>query len=203
MINVISIVEGDGEVAAFPVLLRRINEWLTPQIPVNVPKPIRVRRDQFLRRDDVFRKQLLLASAMCQAPGWIVILLDADDDCPRDLAADIHAKAKLILPDREVSVVLANHEYEAWFVAAARSLAGKRGFVLPDAVPEAEAVRGAKQWMSRQIPKGAYHEVVDQPAFSALVDLDEARENSRSFRKLSSDWIKFHQLVVPAGEDEI
>lgn len=196
MINVISIVEGDGEVAAVPVLLRRLNQWLSPETPVNVSRPIRVRRDQFLRRDDIFRKQLLIASAMCQAPGWILIMLDADDDCPQDLADQIRAKAKLVLPERAISVVLANHEYEAWFVAAARSLSGKRGFVLPDAVPEAETIRGAKQWISKQIPRGAYHEVIDQPAFSALVDLNEAHERSRSFRKLCSDWTTMHRLVV-------
>lgn len=202
MINVISIVEGDGEVAAVPVLLRRIHQWLTPQIPVNVWKPIRVRRDQFLRRDDVFRKQLLLASAMCQVPGWILIILDADDDCPQVLAADIHARAKLVLPEREISVVLANREYEAWFIAAAQSLAGKRGFVLPDVLPEAENIRGAKQWMSKQIQSGAYHPMIDQPAFSAQVDLSAAHENSRSFRKLCSDWTRLHRLVVAVDEDK-
>lgn len=197
MINIISIVEGDGEVAAFPILLRRISGWLTPQVPINVARPIRVRRDQFLNRDDIFSKQLLLASKLCVSPGWIVILLDADDDCPQDLATDIYARAKLILPDREISVVLANHEYEAWFVAAAASLGGKRGFVVPAIIPEAEILRGPKQWVSKQIPQGAYHEVVDQPALSAAIDLTLAHKNSRSFRKLCSDWTKLIKTVIP------
>lgn len=190
MINVVSIVEGDGEVVALPVLLRRIGEWLSPAVPVNVSRPIRVRRDQFLNRQDVFVKQLRLAEAMCPAPGWILILLDADDDCPSTLAADIYQRAKALVLDREFSVVLANHEYEAWFVAAASSLDGKRGFCLPGVVPEAEMVRGAKQWLSKQIRQGAYHEVVDQPAFSAVMNLQLAHENSRSFRKLCDDWAK-------------
>jgi hypothetical protein len=37
-------------------------------------------------------------------------------------------------------------------------------------------------------------EVTDQPAFSASLDLDQARRNSRSFRKLCRDW----QTHVPA-----
>lgn len=188
MINVVSIVEGVGEVVALPVLLRRINDWLSPAIALNISRPIRVRRDQFLNRQDIFAKQLRLAAAMCPAPGWILILLDADDDCPSSLAADIYQRATAIVPDRDFSVVLANHEYEAWFVAAAPSLDGRRGFALPDAVPEAEMVRGAKQWLSKQIRHGAYHEVVDQPAFSALMNLQLAHDNSRSFRKLCSDW---------------
>jgi hypothetical protein len=196
MINVISIVEGDGEVAALPVLLRRVSGWLTPQVAINVARPIRVRRDQFLNREDIFSKQLLLASKLCLSPGWIMILLDADDDCPQDLAADIYARAKLILPEREISVVLANHEYEAWFVAAAISLDGKRGFVVPPKIPEAEVLRGPKQWISKQIPQGAYHEVVDQPALSAAIDLTLTHENSRSFRKLCSDWTKLVKTVI-------
>lgn len=196
MINVISIVEGDGEVDAFPVLLRRLNAWLTPEVAVHIARPIRVRRDQFLRRDDIFSKQLFLASMMCPSPGWILILLDADDDCPVGLAEMIFEKAKIILPNREISVVIANREYEAWFIAAAKSLDGKRGFVLPKIIPGSEVLRGAKQWMSKQIPKGAYHEVVDQPAFSALIDLSLVRENSRSFQKLCSDWLKFVELSM-------
>lgn len=195
MFNVISIVEGDGEVEAFPVLLRRLNRWLSPEVFVNIGRPIRVHRDQFLRKEEIFVKQLMLASKMCPSPGWIIILLDADDDCPVELAEKIFKKIKVVLPDRLVSVVLANREYEAWFIAGAISLNGKRGFVLPKKVPEAELLRGAKQWMSKQIPQGAYHEVVDQPAFSALIDLDLTRENSRSFRKLCSDWLKF--VAVP------
>lgn len=62
MISVASIVEGDGEVAALPVLLRRLSDWRTPGVPVTLLKPIRVHRDRFLRRDDEFRRHLLLAA---------------------------------------------------------------------------------------------------------------------------------------------
>jgi tryptophanase len=33
------------------------------------------------------------------------------------------------------------------------------------------------------MPNGRYHEVSDQPAMSALLDIDEALAGSRSFRK--------------------
>lgn len=195
MISVVSIVEGDGEVGALPVLLRRLGEWLTPEKVLNIGRPIRVHRAQFLNRDDIFRKQLLLASDMCTAPGWILIVLDADDDCPRELGAAILAKAAAIVPDRSISVVLPNREYEAWFLAAASSLDGKRNFSCPAQLPDAESIRGAKQWMSKQIKQGAYHEVLDQPAFSAHMDLQLAHDNSRSFRKLCSDWTKLMAMV--------
>ena len=74
MIAIASIVEGDGEVAALPILLRRMGEWLTPSIGINLSQPIRVRRDRFLNRDEEFRRYLLLAAAKCGDSGWILVL---------------------------------------------------------------------------------------------------------------------------------
>ncbi len=188
MINIVSIVEGDGEVAALPVLLRRLNDWLSPGTLINVSHPIRVKRDQFLNKDEEFVKKLRTAAGMCGETGWILVLLDADDDCPKELAHRIQEKAENLAPGLAVSVVLANREYEAWFIAAARSLDGRRGFVFKGQAPDAESIRGAKQWISKQVPKGAYHPVLDQPGFSAVMDLQQAYDNSRSFRKLCEDW---------------
>lgn len=98
-------------------------------------QPIRVHRDRFLRREEEFRKQLLLAAAKCGEQGWILVVLDADDDCPATLAADVYQRAKQHVPHRRLSVVLAKREYEAWFIAAARSLDGRRGFRCPDEAP--------------------------------------------------------------------
>ncbi|CAM3698717.1 Uncharacterised protein [Bordetella pertussis] len=35
---------------------------------------------------------------------------------------------------------------------------------------------------------GTYSEVLDQPAFTAHFDLQQAFDNSRSFRKLCKEW---------------
>ena len=48
MPTIITIVEGDGEVQAVPILIRRIAEVATPGIFPDVLKPIRVRRDGIL-----------------------------------------------------------------------------------------------------------------------------------------------------------
>jgi hypothetical protein len=199
MKSVVSIVEGDGEVEALPVLLRRLSEWLTPNDYIHVGRPIRVRRDQFLNRADVFERQLRLAAGLCADEGWILILLDADDDCPMELSQIIKTRAASIVPNHFVSVVLANREYEAWFIASAEALDGCRDFVCPLNIPNAEAVRAAKQWISAQIRSGAYREVLDQPAFSAGIDLERAHANSRSFRKLCSDWRRAINHLTLAG----
>ncbi len=198
MTIVASIVEGHGEVAALPVLLRRIAQWRTPEIYTEILYPIKVQKDRFLNRPEEFSRTLQLAAAKSGQNGWILALLDADDDCPARKGADILAQAAEVIPHRRIAVVLANREYEAWFIAAAPSLDNCRGFSLRpnDALEDAERPRDAKGWISERIRDGRYHETTDQPAFSAVLDMQLAYRKSRSFRKLCSEWSK--NTVVPA-----
>ena len=191
MMALASIVEGDGEVAALPVLLRRLAQWRGAAGHVDVLPPIRVYKDRFLNRPDEFSRHLKLAAAKCGDAGWILILLDADDDCPAQKGAMVLAQAQAIIPHRRIAVVLANREYEAWFIAAAESLNGCRGFQshANDAQIDPEMPRNAKGWVRERMPAG-YGETTDQPAFSARLDLDLAHQRSRSFRKLCSEWDK-------------
>lgn len=189
MTRIISIVEGDGEVEALPVLLRRLATWKPAAVMPDVLPPIRVRRDRFLNKDEEFKKQLLLAATKCGEGGWILIVLDADDDCPATTGQDIFNRAKQIVPHRKISVVLANREFEAWFIAAATSLHGHRGFLAGEHEQvDAETLRDAKGWMRRHMREGVYREILDQPAFSARLDLQLAHDQSRSFRKLCKEW---------------
>ena len=189
--KIASIVEGDGEVAALPVLLRRLIEWRALDCYHHVQMPIKVRRDRFLNRDEEFRRMLHLAAAKCGDGGWILVLLDADDDCPATLGPQIATRAAQCVPHRSVSVVLANREYEAWFIAAATSLNGHRGFTLdPTDRTDPETPRDAKGWLKRRMDGGAYGETTDQPAFTACMDLQQAFDHSRSFRKLYKEWAR-------------
>jgi hypothetical protein len=189
--KIATIVEGDGEVAALPILLRRLNSWLSPGEYLDVLPPIRVHRDRFLNRDEEFRRHLLLAAGKCGDFGWILILLDADDDCPADLAPKLLERARSHVPHRPISVVLANREYEAWFIASAESLHGYRGFSFSSQeLVEAERPRNAKGWVGEHMSSGTYRETTDQPAFSARMCLQMAFDRSRSFRKLCSEWQK-------------
>ena len=189
MISIATIVEGDGEVAALPILLRRLAAEWTPSAAINVLLPIRVRRDKFVNKNEEFRRQLLLAAAKCGEEGWILILLDADDDCPASRGAEILQKAQQHVPHRRLSVVLANREFEAWLIAAAQSLNGIRGFsAAPGEQTQAEIRRNAKGWVRERMRSGTYSEILDQPAFAARIDLQQAFDNSRSFRKLCKEW---------------
>lgn len=60
------IVEGQGEVKALPVLLKRLHTWKTSDLsyPI-IEEPIRVKRDRFINKDDEFKRYLQLAAAKC------------------------------------------------------------------------------------------------------------------------------------------
>ncbi|MGN9894906.1 hypothetical protein [Micromonospora sp. L31] len=78
--------------------------------------------------------------------------LDADDHCPADLGPRLLHRAQAARPDVKVCVVLANREFEAWFLAAAKSLGGLRGLpdvLEPPAYPEAK--RDAMGWLSERM----------------------------------------------------
>jgi hypothetical protein len=187
--RVVGIVEGHGEVAALPALLRRIAHWRSPGLLAEVLTPIRVHRDRFLNRDEEFRRHLLLAAGKCGEGGWILVLIDADDDCPASKGPAILQRAQALIPHRAVSVVLANREYEAWFIAAASSLDGYRGFVFdPNDSTQPETPRDAKGWMGQRMSRRSYGETTDQVAFTQRFDLEQAFARSRSFRKLCCEW---------------
>jgi hypothetical protein len=103
------------------------------------------------------------------------VLFDAEDDCPAELGPAI--VAQVARPGVQVAVVLAKHEYEAWFLAAAESLRGRRG--LRDDLeppPDPEAVRGAKEWLrDRMEGSRTYAETLDQVALTAVMDIEGAR----------------------------
>ena len=87
--------------------------------------------------------------------------------------------------DLPISLVLAKHEFEAWFLASAESLGGKRGLPKYLASPQdPESIRGAKEWIARNMVDGStYSETRDQAALTAAFDLDLAARCSDSFEK--------------------
>ena len=81
-----------------------------------------------------------------------------------------------------VEIVVAYQEYESWFLAAADSLRPHQD-VRNDAVAPAnpEGKRNAKRELEKLMLE-SYKETRHQPKFSALIDREVARKNSRSFR---------------------
>lgn len=188
MVTIASIVEGKGEVAAVPILLRRIAAEVSPNAPVNALRPIRVQRNRILKEGQLERAIELAARRIGEAQGGILILLDADDGCPKELADEMLRRAHAARGDQHIRAVLAKREYEAWFLAAARSIAGWREIdesTMPP--PDPESIRGAKEWLTRRMPSNrAYSPTRDQPALTDAFDMDAAR-SAPSFDKLWRD----------------
>lgn len=177
-----AIVEGHGEVEALPCLIRRVvTEQNLPS--VEMPAPLRLPKGKMKKADELARAVELMVRKT--APdGGVLVLLDADEECPAELAPRLLAGVSRA--DRRIRVVVAKPEFEAWFVAAAESLRGKRG--LPDDLvgpTEPEAIRNPKAWLGDRMPNG-YSETLDQPAFASLFDLALA-SRAPSFAKLLRD----------------
>jgi hypothetical protein len=172
---VVPIVEGFGEIEAVPLLLRRIAAKVSLALVPRVNPPTRVKIGSFLNDQEYFTRYITLAAAKAkQADGLVLILLDCDDDCPATLGPVLLARALRVRSDVPYLVALAHREFEAWFIAALDSLREYAGFAPQVEKPaNPESFRDAKGWLRAGRAAG-YDPMIDQAAFTAVFDLDEA-----------------------------
>jgi len=175
-------------VAAVPLLLRRIGHEIDDSRGLDIRKPLRVKRDKVVKPGELER-YVELAARRAGPGGSVLVLLDADDDCPAELGRRLAKRAAEGRPGLVISVVLAKREFEAWFLASAVSLRNRRGLGADLDPPHApEAIRDAKGWLQeRRVDGFAYSPTTDQPALVAVMDLQLARANAPSLDKLWRD----------------
>jgi uncharacterized protein DUF4276 len=182
-VTIACVVEGEGEQAALPKVLFRIAHessiW-----GLHVPVPKRVPRSRLLAPGGI-EGEVGEAAYRVTSAGGVLVLIDADDDRPGCRGPELLARAQSARSGMPISVVLANREFEAWYLAAAPSLAGSFGF--PDdltAPADPESIRGAKEWLSRQrAPGPRYKPTVDQAPLASAFDMKQARDGAPSFDK--------------------
>ena len=162
-----TMVEGHGEVDAFPLLVRRLYPSLI------VPRPVRVKRQKILQPDELVRTAKIADANIRQGGGrgGLLLLLDADFDCAATMGPDLQRQLSQSLGHRVVRCVMAVREFESWLVAGDR-----RSEELPD------EGRGGKGWLKHQ--HGRYSPAADQPHLTAGMDMERAEQVSRSFRRL-------------------
>ncbi len=177
-VRIAAIVEGHGECEAVPILVRRIALEIDPGFVPRVLPPLRVPASRLVKAGELERS-VELAARKLQGQGGIMIIVDCDwrGGCPARDGPSLLARARKVRPGTPVAVILAKQEYEAWFLAAAESLRGRRGLSRTlTSPPDPESIRGAKGWLSRMMPGGAgYSETDDQPALTAIFDMSMAR----------------------------
>jgi hypothetical protein len=180
------IVEGPGDRDAVPILIRRIAES-HGLYGVNVLRP-HERRDLPAVKPkfgDILRTALLAG-----APVLWVLDYDCDDctDVDRDLQS-LYQQATAVSTAQKTEFAFMVKEYESLFLADHETTRT----VFPD-IPQTtafpqnpEAVRGAKEWLSKARPKGlAYKESTDQAKITSQLNLDRLRQRSPSFRRFET-----------------
>ena len=191
------VIEGHGEVDAVPLLMRRISNEICGAFHIQTTRPVRITKTTLLRPGELERA--LRLAQLAGGPGCpIIVMLDADDDCPAVLGPSLTTRALPTVRGRGVTVVLPKHEFESWFLAAAKSLAGKRG-LREDLVPpeKPEEIRGAKEWLSRNMIAGRiYSPTIDQAALVADMDLTAAR-TCQSFDRFVRE---MRRLIYPDSD---
>lgn len=179
--QVACIVEGHADVDAVPILLRRLAAAHGVDVQVHrghrVPRPM-------MDREEVGRAVSLQRRRVGET-GVVVVVADADDDDPADLIGRIQTVAHA----SDVVVGVPVREFEAWFLAALPSLRGHRA-VADDAAfdGDPEAPRNPKKPLEQAMGV-SYRETIHQPAFAALMDLDQARRCA-SFARFETRYVQ-------------
>ncbi|HEX4132769.1 MAG TPA: hypothetical protein VHZ24_22235 [Pirellulales bacterium] len=80
--------------------------------------------------------------------------------------------------------MVANVEFETWFVAAAESLTDYLDVVASDPPSNPEGDRCGNGWVASRFKGIKYSEAIDQPSLTAKMDLPTCKARSPSFDKL-------------------
>lgn len=176
-VRIASVVEGHGEVKAFPILIRRIAESIGIY-DCEIRTPHRIGRDHMTRS--------LVANAVrtqrdaVGSDGLIVVLYDSDDDDPATVVES--TREQLASASCDALVFVAVREYEAWLLAGIDSLRGSSA-ITDDATYEGdpESPRDAAGRLGELMTE-SYRKTLHQPRFTARLDLDLAAERSPSLR---------------------
>ncbi|MBM4396618.1 MAG: DUF4276 family protein [Deltaproteobacteria bacterium] len=195
--RIIAIVEGHGEQTAVPRLLsrwfrhRNFRNFVTPDLAVRAAGCGALKRPHDAEHE--LGVEHYVEIALRGRPAGILIVVGADDECATrsrtpagtGLGPEMLARAKAVAPHVPIGVVIANREYEVWFLAALDGLK-RRGLVPARAtLARGTRVEGKGKALFERLLGRKYEETIDQPDFSDCLPFTGAMaRRSRSFRKL-------------------
>ena len=192
------IVEGHTEASCVERLLQRIwTQLLVGPERLQVLLPSRGHRDALIhptgtnlaeKVEEAFEKLNLHLRQDPSGRGLLLLLLDAEGDCPAELAPRLLATGRQTRGDADIACVLPKRMLENWILAGASTLAGIND--LPSSLPardQFEECRGAT-WLEEQLRSRnrarKYKKRTDAERFVRALNLQECRANSPSFDKL-------------------
>jgi len=203
LLRLACIVEGHGEEEGLKVLLERlILQCCEDRTPV-VGRPIRRTRASLINSNGELERWVSAAAIETRYQGGVIVVLDADDDLPCELGPRLLTRAESASRGCPVSVVVAKREFEAWFLAAAQSIAGRFGLPVDLQPPDyPEEIRGAKEWLARRTPpEDRYRPTLHQADYAGVFDIVLARRNSASFDKLCREVERLcREVTIRFGE---
>jgi hypothetical protein len=197
-VYVAPVVEGQTEQGCVERLLHRVwGELLQRPERLQVLEPFRGHRDALVHgngmalTESVQKAFLKLQAKLrrdAEARSLLLILLDAEGDCPAELAPRLLETARQARRDASIACVLAKRMLENWIVAGASSLAGVNGLPDPLQPPEAPEERSGSAWLIEQLHRRdrarKYTKTADAAVFVRAMNLHECRVKSPSFDKL-------------------
>lgn len=184
--RILPIVEGEGDVLAVPVLVRRILE-VNAHFDVQVLPPHR--RGELPKVKADFSRIFKIAALENAS-----VLCVLDFDCAQCFDAlldeqELQQQAQKLRPDVPFASCLIVKEFESlflWDEASTRKALPSifKGTQFP---ANPEDIRPAKEWLSKAQPSGmAYKPTVHQAKLAAAVSLDTLRERSPSYQRLEA-----------------
>lgn len=201
MRRIVCIIEGHGEREAVPVLCVRImrsllgigDGWYVDEEPVRQPRSRLVDENapspkRSSNQDGVNRALLMAAARM---PDGILLLCDADDDCPAAWGPSLPQSITFGHHEVAVRSVMVCREYESWLLW--HFPAGDRTRVR--AVNPEQSPRNAKRALERLVP--GYTPTMHQLAQTRALNLGTVWACSDSFDKLVRSLADLTNIPVP------
>lgn len=196
MKRLVAIVEGHGEARAVPRLTYQwlclnnlAGEFFVLEPAINAKTCTRLKAPHDPHNH--LGIEHYVQGALRARPAGILVILDADKEClhrPRDkgLGPELLARARVAAGSVPIGVVVANREFEAWFLADLPALR-KAGVVpegSPEVYPEPEILPGCKSAMGRLLGE-TYEETVHQAKLAGALSFSKrAQDLSPSYAKL-------------------
>jgi hypothetical protein len=190
-----SIVEGQGDVEALPLLLKKIfaEEFIgIHKFKYNFAIPYDAKGKGNLTIEEAgkgIERFLEIARLESDCAG-VLVLIDADKEdvkCPPKLAKNLAERSRKLGLPFPVAIVVAVCEYESWLLANIENIDSKY-FESPAPIsyegnPEEEC--SAKGWLKRHMPQDfPYQETTHQAKMSASIDITATFQRCRSFERL-------------------
>ena len=197
MPSILIIVEGEGDREAAPLLCRRLLGELHGAYDWSFVTHRRGSIANLKANNYAHFRRFLQAGYKEGMP--ILWMLDNDEnDCARFLVTEFYEHVNSIGVQQPLAFCLWTREYETMFLYDPEFVATKLGIQKLSIPDSPENRRGAKELLSKQMPRGhGYKETVNQPALTAGISLERLKENYGSFQHFERALIWLTQRARP------